>query len=66
MSEQNKQEPIHYVEGAFGFYHSVPESKLEEFSRQQAELEKKGRPELTPTQKQWISESLQRRRQKKS
>jgi len=40
-----KQEKTVSVRGAFGFYHSVPESQVEQFLKEQRELEESG--ELT-------------------
>ncbi len=44
MAEQ-KKETFYQVKGADGMYHSVPESRLEEYRRQQKELLAQGKDE---------------------
>ena len=44
MAEQ-KKETLYQVKGADGMYHSVPQSRLQEFNRQQEELRKQGMDE---------------------
>ncbi len=50
-----KDEKVYQVQGAFGMWHSVPESQLAEFKKQQEELAKSGRPKMSQTLKERIS-----------
>lgn len=40
--DKKTEETRYYVKGAMGFCHSVPASKLEQFQREQKELEESG------------------------
>ena len=50
-----KDEKVYQVQGAFGMWHSVPESQLAEFKKQQEELAKSGRPKIPQTVKERLS-----------
>ena len=62
----DKKEPVYQVKGAMGIYHSVPESKLEEFQRSQKQLEESGELEkrLQMLDQQLLESRAERRRKK--
>ena len=66
MAQDKKQERVYQMQGAGGFYHSVPESKVAEFQRQQKQLEESGElEERLRTLDQKASAYLAEKRRKK-
>ena len=66
---QGNQERIYQVKGADGLYHSVPESRLEQFHQRQEELRKAGKtglPPLTQESKDRLSRLKEAYQRKKS